>query len=368
MDTVFIHIFRSILANQDINFPFGTKIPTETVIGELSGLLGLVVQAFGNNCWKFDDSDMFCYEHNENELYLAFIVDAGVVTSEEASQEPNSVPNVHVDGSTTQTIQLEGTGYIRPVYTESPSEKITGAEYVRPVYAEPVSEKITGAGYERPVYAQGVPEKIIGAEYIRPVYGGAGAPATTNNFAYESVPTSVIQRVEDITYKPAASIGLVASYEANPMSSSLAQSSYQSSNYGGYEPYKSSTGAFGSFDVPAGTGSAFSQNNSGTKPNSAYTGLPDYKPSYDLPITTAAGDLSGKKYGVTNSFSSGLGSGGDYYNDFTNDRLLEKLEEPFRSKVAQIKSRVKGWRRAQASDVGVAVTTSYSSFSQSWAK
>lgn len=81
-----MHIFRSILASQDINFPFGAKIPTETVIGELSGLLGLAVQAFGNNCWKFDDSDMFCYEYSDNELYLAYILDAGMTTSEEASQ------------------------------------------------------------------------------------------------------------------------------------------------------------------------------------------------------------------------------------------------------------------------------------------
>jgi hypothetical protein len=88
MDTVFIHIFRSILASQNINYPFDVKIPTETVIGELSGLLGLTVQAFGVNCWKFDDSDIFCYEHSENELYLAYILDAGVVTSEEASNDP----------------------------------------------------------------------------------------------------------------------------------------------------------------------------------------------------------------------------------------------------------------------------------------
>jgi hypothetical protein len=40
---VFIHIFRSILASQDINYSFDVKIPTETVIGELSGLLGLSV-------------------------------------------------------------------------------------------------------------------------------------------------------------------------------------------------------------------------------------------------------------------------------------------------------------------------------------
>lgn len=83
MDTVFIHILRSILASQGINVPFEAKIPTSTVFGELASLLGMTLTEHGGNCWKFEDSDMFCYEHNEEEIYLAYTVDnSGNLTSE----------------------------------------------------------------------------------------------------------------------------------------------------------------------------------------------------------------------------------------------------------------------------------------------
>lgn len=40
---------------------------------------------------------------------------------------------------------------------------------------------------------------------------------------------------------------------------------------------------------------------------------------------------------------------GDYYNDFTNDRLLEKIVEPFRSRVVQIKDRARQYKRVDLS-------------------
>lgn len=63
MDMVFIHILRSLLATLNINEEFDVKIPTEIVFEELSNILGLKVTSYGN-CWKFEDSDMFCYEEN----------------------------------------------------------------------------------------------------------------------------------------------------------------------------------------------------------------------------------------------------------------------------------------------------------------
>lgn len=39
MDTVFIHILRSLLASQNINEEFDVKIPSEVVFGELASLL-----------------------------------------------------------------------------------------------------------------------------------------------------------------------------------------------------------------------------------------------------------------------------------------------------------------------------------------
>lgn len=74
IDQVMIHILRSILLNQGINEEFASYIPTETVFGEFSSIIGLSITSYGN-CWKFEDSDMFCYEQNERAIYLAYIVD-----------------------------------------------------------------------------------------------------------------------------------------------------------------------------------------------------------------------------------------------------------------------------------------------------
>lgn len=47
---------------------------------------------------------------------------------------------------------------------------------------------------------------------------------------------------------------------------------------------------------------------------------------------------------ITNSITSSK-DGGDYYKDFTNSFMLEKLEEPYRSNVRAIKNRIRGLRR-----------------------
>lgn len=52
---------------------------------ELSQLVGLALEELGGNCWKFTDSDMFCYEHDADNLYLAYIIDGGVAESDEVS-------------------------------------------------------------------------------------------------------------------------------------------------------------------------------------------------------------------------------------------------------------------------------------------
>ncbi len=39
---------------------------------ELCNLLGLSLTAYVS-CWKFEDSDMFCLEHTEQELYIAYV-------------------------------------------------------------------------------------------------------------------------------------------------------------------------------------------------------------------------------------------------------------------------------------------------------
>lgn len=85
--------------------------------------------------------------------------------------------------------------------------------------------------------------------------------------------------MEDITYKPAASIGLVVGYE-NPLSYSIAQSSFQTSSYSNDILNKSSAGALGasSFDQLNRGSSAFGFD-SFSKPTPAYV-APSYKPAY----------------------------------------------------------------------------------------
>jgi hypothetical protein len=83
MDTVFI--YRSILASQGHDFPFQTKIPTPVVFSEIGALLGLAIESYNFNCWKFADSDMFCYEHNDYSIYLAYIQESGP-----SSEDPSS--------------------------------------------------------------------------------------------------------------------------------------------------------------------------------------------------------------------------------------------------------------------------------------
>lgn len=78
IDLVFVHIFRSLLAQREINEPFELRIQTELVFGEFAEPLGLNITSYGN-CWKFEDSDMFCFEEDESRLYLAYIVEGGEV-------------------------------------------------------------------------------------------------------------------------------------------------------------------------------------------------------------------------------------------------------------------------------------------------
>lgn len=59
IDEVMVHILRSILANEGHNQEFHARIDTNLAFSELSALLGLGLTPYGN-CWKFDDSDIFC--------------------------------------------------------------------------------------------------------------------------------------------------------------------------------------------------------------------------------------------------------------------------------------------------------------------
>lgn len=63
MDIVFIHIIRSLLVYVGIDEDFDTKINTDTVFGELCNMLEMGLAKYGD-CWKFEDSDMFCLDQD----------------------------------------------------------------------------------------------------------------------------------------------------------------------------------------------------------------------------------------------------------------------------------------------------------------
>ena len=65
MDDVMIHIIRSLLVSFNIRAAFDEKIPSDLLFKEMSSLLQLSLTSYGN-CWKFEESDMFCYEENDN--------------------------------------------------------------------------------------------------------------------------------------------------------------------------------------------------------------------------------------------------------------------------------------------------------------
>lgn len=129
IDTVFIHIIRSILASQGVSVPFESKIPTPHLFQALTGLIGMNLTQHSGNCWKFEDSDMFCYELSEDELYLAYTVDTGNVTSEEASDNPLALAG-NFDTGTTQTISV----------SEMPIGSLNPVEQIAYKYEEPARD------------------------------------------------------------------------------------------------------------------------------------------------------------------------------------------------------------------------------------
>jgi len=72
IDEVLIYVIRSVLANEGHNQDFHSGIDSNLAFSELSVLLGLSITPYGN-CWKFDDSDIFCLEQDRSELYLVYI-------------------------------------------------------------------------------------------------------------------------------------------------------------------------------------------------------------------------------------------------------------------------------------------------------
>lgn len=71
MDIVFIHIFRSLLASVGIDEDFDIKIQTDIVFTELADILKMGLVQY-DSCWKFEDSDMFCLNEEEKDLYFVY--------------------------------------------------------------------------------------------------------------------------------------------------------------------------------------------------------------------------------------------------------------------------------------------------------
>lgn len=78
--------------------------------------------------------------------------------------------------------------------------------------------------------------------------------------------------------------------------------------------------------------------------------LPTYEapkfelPKYDIPKYEVS-KYEAPRIEQSQTFTAS-GDLGDYYNDFTSDNLLNSVAEPHRSKVIQIKSRIRGWKKS----------------------
>lgn len=105
MDSVFTHICRSVLDSQGHDFPYQAKVPTKIVFSEIGALLGLNIEEYNSNCWKFADSDMFCFEQSDYSLYLAYIHDNGP-----NSEDPSSGGNYSYESYNTGGTKIDGLG------------------------------------------------------------------------------------------------------------------------------------------------------------------------------------------------------------------------------------------------------------------
>lgn len=91
-------------------------------------MMGLKITSYGN-CWQFEDSDMFCYEQNENEIYLAYIPGNGDEFDEE---DGNQVPDIQPQLKELQSIQLEESEYIHPDAIKADSKIVFNVETESP--------------------------------------------------------------------------------------------------------------------------------------------------------------------------------------------------------------------------------------------
>lgn len=443
MDSVFVHIYRSILASQGIDYSYQTKIPTAVVFGEIGHLLGLNIESYNSNCWKFADSDMFCYEDNENSIYLAYIHEANISSEDPSSGGAHSYESYNTTGTKIDGLGLYGSGagsigsndYSRPAVTvtstggyqslDQMANRYVNVEPRHDVYemsslaapsnrnevkesmisvtydfvdftgqTEKYKDKVPRREAQKHQQASGLAQASSSTEYKPADSRGLGAYITNQASSYES-PSFSSSNVNQTSYN-----GPLTNYLSDPAKNvSSYESSFKQSNYNEYSSTSSAKYELPKFEVPSfpATGLSSAGGYANTFSESLYS--PIYKPPEELPsFTKPSTGLDTYSYGATTKVenkplsqsyatgsyrsesvveplsvsrqdqkfgaasatafestgisasitlpSYGGGDLGDYYNDFTADNLLNAVVEPYRTKVLQIKSRVRGWKKS----------------------
>jgi hypothetical protein len=85
-------------------------------------LLGLGITPYGN-CWKFDDSDIFCLEQNGSELYLVYI--SGDSEGEEEYHLNGDIP-VYSNNYLPQPVETVSLEHVSEPYSYQPPAQYNG--------------------------------------------------------------------------------------------------------------------------------------------------------------------------------------------------------------------------------------------------
>ena len=235
IDIVCIHIFRSILAAKGINEPFEAKIPTESVFGEFAEPLGLNVTSYGN-CWKFEDSDMFCYEEDEDRLFLAYIVESAQPQTEilNLAKEVIGEP---LSSASYETIEIKSSLYPSPIATHVITAHPIHTIVAHPVHstvhitAEPISVETVSSLAHHDFPATTTYTSVDYATFPTTEQYLTSYTAEPLTTAYTSTIEPVMTSYTATSYEPVVTSYSASSYEPVTSSYSSSLGSYNTHNY-----------------------------------------------------------------------------------------------------------------------------------------
>ena len=64
LDNIFLNVFKTFLSDFQVLKNFEAQLPTKTIIEELAKIFDLGITKI-NQCYRFDEADVFCYIHSD---------------------------------------------------------------------------------------------------------------------------------------------------------------------------------------------------------------------------------------------------------------------------------------------------------------